>query len=275
MIIETPAEQLLYSTVRLEVQGPRGAESGTSFIFQYKHEKGFFLCLVTNKHVIEGTQTGRFFFTKRKDGAPDLGKRLNVGFDGFGSRWFGHPEKDIDIAVMPLKPVLEEVKKLGSEIYFVSLPQDLVPSEEQANQLDALEEVIFVGYPVGLFDTVNLLPVMRRGTTATPIQVDYEGKPIFLIDASVFPGSSGSPVLIYNLGGYGGRKGFTVGTRVYLLGVLAEVVYREEKGTLEFDTIPTSIRPVIRTKEMIDLGLVYKCSAILETIRGLLAALES
>ena len=90
----------------------------------------------------------------------------------------------------------------------------------------------------------------------------------------MFPGSSGSPVLIYNLGGYTSRRGFTVSTRVFFLGIIAQVVYREEQGSLEFADIPTALVPIVRTIEMIDLGVVFKASTVVETVQGLLSTLE-
>lgn len=76
----------------------------------------------------------------------------------------------------------------------------MIPNEEQIKQMDAIEPITFIGYPNGIWDSTNLLPVARRGTTASPIEVDFEGSPRFLIDASVFGGSSGSPVFILNQG---------------------------------------------------------------------------
>ena len=132
-----------------------------------------------------------------------------------------------------------------------------------------------MGYPNGIYDTANLLPVFRRGITATPPQVDYNDRPVFLVDASVFPGSSGSPVFIYNLGGYGTRKGFQSGTRIFFLGIIAEVYFRKEEGTLEFKSIPTARVPVVKTREMLDLGIVFKAGTVVETVRNLLSILES
>jgi len=276
MKIETPAEQLLYATVRIETEGynPNERGAGTAFIFGLEVEKGNFLCLVTNKHVIKGAKVGRFFFTRRKNDGPDVGSRLDVAIDNFEQSWYGHRNPEIDVAAMPLVPLLEAIKRQGNDVFFRSLSQALIPSETQLAELDALEGVLFIGYPSGIYDTANLLPVFRRGITATPIQIDYEGKPIFLIDASVFPGSSGSPVPIYNLGGYTSRKGFIVSTRVFLLGIIAQVVYREEQGSLEFANIPTVLVPIIKTREMIDLGVVFKASTVVETVQGLLSALE-
>lgn len=59
----------------------------------------------------------------------------------------------------------------------------------------------------------------------------------------------------------------TIGNpRFYFLGTVAEVMIRKELGQLQFVPIPTSISPVITTVQMIDLGIVYKGSTILETI---------
>ncbi len=276
MRTETPAEQLLYATVRIETEGynPNDKGAGTAFIFGLEGEKGAFLCLVTNKHVVKGAKVGRFFFTQRKNDKPDVGKRFDIVIDNFEQSWYGHPDPEIDVAAMPLVPLLEAIKRQGNDVFFRYLSQTLIPTEAQLAELDALEEILFIGYPSGIYDTANLLPVFRRGITATPIQIDYEGKPIFLVDASVFPGSSGSPVLIYNLGGYTSRKGFTVGTRVFFLGIITQVVYREEQGQLEFANIPTALVPIVRTREMIDLGVVYKARTVVETVQRLLSTLE-
>lgn len=48
------------------------------------------------------------------------------------------------------------------------------------NKLDAMEDVIMVGYPVGLWDSVNNRPIFRRGITATDPKVDFEGKKNFM-----------------------------------------------------------------------------------------------
>jgi len=278
MRIQTIAERLLYVTVRIEIQGsdPHELGVGTSFIFGLEQEKGTFLCLVTNKHIVQGTHIGRFFFTQKRGDGPDVGKRLNIEMDNFEARWFGHPDPEIDIAVMPLVPIIEEVQKtLGKEVFFHYLNQSLVPNADQIEELDALEDVLFVGYPSGMYDTVNLLPLFRRGITATPIQIDYTGKPVFLIDASVFPGSSGSPVFVYKPSAHTDRRGnLIVGSpRLFLVGIISQVAIRQETGTLEFASIPTTKVPIIKTQQMIDLGVVFKASAIVEAAQHLLSLL--
>lgn len=270
MEVQTPSEQLFFTTVRIETGTASQRGTGTAFVFTYERQGETFPFLVTNKHVVAGADVGRFFFVKREGERPILGRRVTVQLDEFASRWHGHPRPDIDVAVMPLGPVLHELENTRELVFFKSIPHSLIPTPVQLDELDAIEEVLFIGYPNGIFDTENSLPIARRGTTATPVQVDYNGAPVFLVDASVFPGSSGSPVLVCNSGGYAAKGGFIVGSRVIFLGVIAEVAFREEQSVIEFVSIPTSQVPLVTTREMIDLGVVYKASTVLETVEDLL-----
>lgn len=278
MKIETPADKALYCTVRLKTEYPGSQQvgAGTAFIFGFQEGSGHYPFLVTNKHVVEGAHLGHFWFThKNSSGMPAVGRSFRITIDDFEALWYGHPDPDIDIAAMPVGPLLSQAKEKGHELFYTHIDQDSILSTEKLEELDTLEEVFFVGYPSGIYDSTNLLPVIRRGLTATPLQIDFEGKPIFLIDASVFPGSSGSPVFLYNLGAYGTRRGFRVGTRVFFLGIVSQVFYREEEGEIVKRPIPTIQKPVAIIKQMIDLGIVYKSSAVLETVQSLISTLKS
>ena len=187
--------------------------------------------------------------------------------DNFEQQWHHHPNPEVDIAVMPLLPIIDGIRSQGKEPFYKAIPHTLIPSPEQLQELDAIEEVVFFGYPNGMYDSHNLTPVARRGYTATPLQLDYDGNPTFLIDASVFPGSSGSPVLIYNPGPYSANGTLVLGgTRVLFLGVLAEVMIQDDEGTIDFISVPTRQMPIIRTRQMIDLGLVYKSTLVTEAV---------
>lgn len=272
MKVETIAEQLFFSTVRIEATGPNKASTGTSFLFTYKVGDGVYPFLVTNKHVVAGTEHGRFFLTRRRgDGAPDIGNAIHVQLDQFERRWFGHPQNDVDVCVMPLAPLMVEIRSNKEEVFTRSIPREFIPDQKQLDDLDAIEDVMFLGYPNGIFDRKNLIPVARRGATATPIQLDYEGTPAFLIDASVFPGSSGSPVFIVNMNGYRQGNTFMMGaSRIYFVGVIARVHLREQLGQLRLVTIPTAQVPVVTSEEMLDLGVVFKARTVIETVEVLL-----
>jgi len=272
MNINTPAEQLLFSTVRIETISSSGQCTGTAFIFNYTWNEKTALFLVTNKHVVAGASSGRFFFTLREGANPMIGQRFDINIENFENQWYGHKSDDIDLTIMPLLPLLQLIEKMGKEVFYCSIPHNIIPTQEQIDGLDVLEEVIFIGYPSGMFDKKNLLPIMRRGTTATPVQIDYEGNPIFLVDASVFPGSSGSPVFICNCGSYSDKKGNIIlgSSRLFFLGVIAQVVTRIEYGEIKLMPIPTLQIPITETQQMIDLGIVYKSSAVIEVVQDFL-----
>lgn len=267
--------QLLYSTLRIEAQLTNGVSVGTGFIVLYEKRDKKYLFIVTNKHVVNSASFGKFFFTQADDsGNPVVGQRFDINITKFDKIWFSHPG-GMDIAIFPLVPVLQQIEKENKKVYFRSIPLSLIPTKEQENKLTALEEIIFIGYPNAIYDTINLLPIIRKGTTATPIFIDYEGKPLFLIDASVFGGSSGSPVFIYNYGSYSTSEGnVIVGTRIYFVGVVSAVFFNESNGKIEFLEVPTTQTPLVKTKQFLNLGVVIKSRAIVETIEEFLRIRE-
>jgi S1-C subfamily serine protease len=62
--------------------------------------------------------------------------------------------------------------------------------------VDLGTETLVVGYPLGFYDTHHNLPIVRSGTVATTFGAMFRGQPLFLIDAVLHPGTSGSPVVL-------------------------------------------------------------------------------
>ena len=86
--------------------------------------------------------------------------------------------------------------------------------------ISSIEDILMIGYPDGMSDSKNNLPIVRRGITATDYKIDYEGEKEFLIDASIFKGSSGSPILICNIGSFNNADGeLCLGNRIIFLGI--------------------------------------------------------
>ena len=52
--------------------------------------------------------------------------------------------------------------------------------------------------------------------------------------------------------------------------MISEVAVREERGRIDFEPIPTQQVPIVRMDQMLNLGIVFKSSTVLETIRDLL-----
>lgn len=277
MQVKTIAEQLFFTTVRIDTATANGAQgSGTGFFFSHSIGQAQYLFGVTNKHVVMGMREGRFSFLKQKDGLPTLGDgfALQVTAQDWAKMWFGHPDPNVDIAICPLVPLLDFVKKHhGHDLFLRSVETSMIPTQQQIEQLDAVESVTFIGYPNGVWDSKNLLPVARRGTTASPIEVDFEGTPRFLIDASVFGGSSGSPVFILNHGSWASKDGgMVLGSRFHFVGVIAAVFFRTHLNQIIPVPIPTHVQPMAQQQEMIDLGIVFKARTVVETIEAFLKA---
>lgn len=261
------AEQLMFTTVRIETISSNGEYGvGTGFIFSISKEDNEYLFLVTNKHVVKDAKTGFLTFTLADSDTPSLDQHYRLRVNDFDKMFIGHDDSRIDVTVTPFVPILNFLEQNGIKIFYRSIGADLIPNKEQLEQLDALEDVVFIGYPNGIWDAKNNLPVIRRGITATSISIDFQGERQFLVDASVFPGSSGSPVFLYNAGWYSTKGGGTVvGSRIMLLGIITAVFYHEENGRIELINIPAVNVPIAVVKQMINLGIVFKADTIYET----------
>lgn len=109
-------------------------------------------------------------------------------------------------------------------------------------------DVWFIGYPENRFDTSHNLPILRRGHMASIPKVDFNDKKQFVIDAQVFPGSSGSPV-------------FTVlGEKFKLLGVVTETMVRNE----QLQSVPIGV--ALGVQQILGLGIVIKATVVKELI---------
>lgn len=261
----------MFTTVRIETKDTIGKEwVATGFLFNYKkQENQYYTFLVTNKHVVKNKIEGTITFMKGKDKKPLLGRAIKVNIPDFANMWHVHPNLDIDVAVGSFTPILESMQKNMLIPYYRTVPSDLIPSEETWKEIDAIEEIIFIGYPSGIWDSKYFLPLTRMGITATHPTIDYEGKPQFLIDASVFPGSSGSPVFLYDPRTRPGKVGI-IPPRLFFLGILASFIHYNEENEVKTKTA-TKRKSVAYFTQIVDLGIVYKAKTILETIEDLLS----
>ncbi|OCW93954.1 hypothetical protein A9168_09575 [Macellibacteroides sp. HH-ZS] len=273
MEVKSIYENLIFTTVRIETVLNNGTIStGTGFVFEYSNNTKQYLFIVSNKHVIKDAIIGKLEFNKAINGEPDLGNKHTLIITDFEKRWIGHSNPDIDIAITPFAPILKDLMSNNINIYFRSIPETLIPHKSIINDIDAVEDVIIIGYPNGIYDKKNLLPIVRKGITATPANIDFEGLPTFIIDASIFPGSSGSPVFICNIGSFTkkGTNDLYAGSRLMFMGIVASVFIKQDVNTIEVVKIPTKDIPIVKTNQMIDLGIVFKSSCIFEIVEDLL-----
>lgn len=269
MEVNSIAKKLLFNTVRVDTVLEDGSEgSGTAFVVSHTHARGTTIFIVTNRHLVDGVRNGGLVFTQKREGQPVIGERFQLNIEDFPAAWFLHPDPEVDLAIIPMRPLEAAANERGVELYYHPIDSRLALNETSSRALDAFEDVLFVGYPSGVWDQVNLMPILRRGTTATPLALDFEGRKEFLIDAAVYPGSSGSPVFIYQPETARAAQG--VGSHIHFAGVVAAVFFREEENNIVPAPVPANNHGKVMGSEMIDLGLVIKAEAVIEAMNAYL-----
>lgn len=263
-------EQLSFCTARIETEDASGnAYSGTGFFFSLKVKNKVVPLLVTNKHVVRGMKKGRFLFTiADENGNPDYINHFTFNVENtFETTWTFHPQEDVDLCALPIVPLVKAASLRGKNLFYRTLSEDMIPNDAAKNTIGAIEDIIMIGYPNGLWDQVNNMPIIRKGITATNVTLDYNGRKEFLIDAACFPGSSGSPVLICNVGGYTDKQGNLKWgqSRVLLLGVLYAGPQMPVTGDLKVVTVPDSQQKAVSVSRIPNnLGFIIKSERLLD-----------
>lgn len=266
---KTFAEQLLYATTRVVGLDAGGTpiKTGTGFFFNFKVDESRLLpALITNKHVVEGTSAVELVLHTKEANAARPTNNTPVRITAsLGAGWIPHPNGAVDLCALPIGNVLNS---LSPPSFFRALDDALIPSHNQLEALDAVEDVLMVGYPNGLWDEVNNYPLTRRGITASHPGVPfyltgYPNVPLTVVDVASFGGSSGSPVFIYNNGTYADKVGNTVvGSRFIFLGVLFSGPVMQSDGQIVVKEVPTAQVQVPRMAMMLNLGYIIASSEI-------------
>ncbi len=269
------SEELIHCTVKINCTysdpvNPKEltAGSGTAFFFDFRvpgDSTKTIPVIVTNKHVVRNSIKGTFVLTKMDSlGNPLFGETWKVDINNFMQKWIPHPDNNVDLCIMPIADLLRDAQNKNMPFYHRRLNEELIPSESDIKSFTAIEEVYMIGYPTGLSDTYNNIPITRIGQTATPLEFNYMGRKEFLIDMPVFPGSSGSPVLIFNEGAYTTLRGITMGTRIKLVGILhsGSMFDAKGQGKIVIDNIPVNVHT--KTGIPIDIGHAIKAERLLE-----------
>jgi len=239
-------EQVFFATVRITVPSADGAGSsvGTGFLYEIPvSDSKICILLVSNRHVYgDPSNPIQLVFHKRDPDSPTLpllGKSHIVAQDSFDGIYTGHPDASVDLACLNVSMI----GNVQPALFFKTLKDSIIADFADRTLLPG-NEVYFVGYPENRFDTKHNLPVLRKGCIASIPKVDFEGRREFLIDAQVFPGSSGSPVFTM------------IGNNFRLVGVVARTMIRNA----QIQAVPTTVAPGVN--QIIGLGFVLKAGLV-------------
>lgn len=166
--------------------------------------------LITNWHVITGRNpvTGALSLSA----VPSKMRIWHHSVDGLGTwhsrdeplhregsaRWLEHPSgSDVDVVALPLA-------NLNRTDLF---PMDLSLTDSDLRVMPS-ELLSVIGFPFG-HAAGGKLPIWKTGHVASDVEIDYDGRPVFLIDATTRSGMSGSPVVARRTGSYTTEEGVT------------------------------------------------------------------
>lgn len=247
-----------YCTVRLNgIINDQIVSTGTGFFYFFNddftdddgniNEDGkAYLGVVTNKHVIENMEEIAFYFSVTSPDNDNLEQemvRLNINH----STVIHHPEHDVDLCVILTDQLLKILKQKNKQIHLYPVRKTIRIDEKKLATLNTIQELLMIGYPNGIWDNVNNLPIMRTGINATPLTSNYLGKECFAVDIATYRGSSGSPVFIYNKTSYVENREIKFGTQFYFVGIIAEAHLKSDRLTDE-----------LSTEEMLHIGIAIK-----------------
>ena len=204
----------IYATVPID--NPQG-ESGTGFfVSRVTDAPDGRVFLVTNKHVVN-RDTSKLssvphivchFNTKDSTGAPGVKSGEIPLVNPVGTkRYREHPDPDTDVVAFDVTDVIA----LNPDLERRWVEESLVADANMRAALDITvgEDILIIGYPLGLRQGESNFPLVRQGLIATKIgtllkdQVQTASGGVrsrslraFLFDGASVPGSSGSPILL-------------------------------------------------------------------------------
>ncbi len=257
---KTNSEQLLFTTVRLETD----KWSWTWFFFHLKIDNKIYPIIITNKHVVnyKTNEKVKFHLHEKIANKPEWNIEIEYTAD-----WLFHPEDSVDLCCCLVQTLFHDIKtSLGKDVFYKNVDESFIENNQRLEELNAIEDIVMVWYPNGLWDQKHNLPLFRKGITASHPWIDFNGKSEWVVDMACFPGSSWSPIFISNEGTSYMDKSGTINfdNRIMFLGILFAWPVMNSKWELIVENIPTSQTVISQTPIMINLGYYIKAVKILD-----------
>lgn len=191
---------MLDAVVALGVKnGENVAWSGTGFIYGLKLEgegenRRYGLWIITNKHVVkEKGQMVVRFNSLEDEGSKDYDLTL---VDGEGNpTWFGHDDPNVDVAAIYINaPILRQDKRKFT--YFRSDEHTAGRAKLKEIGVTEGDRVFVLGFPMGIVPELRQYTFCRSGVFSRVRDFIEDASDEFILDAIVFPGNSGGPVIL-------------------------------------------------------------------------------
>lgn len=156
-------------------------------------EASYRLYLVTNRHVVDRVRGDGYLYLRLNKSNNQGSKIYRMKMDQQG--WTTHPDSDVDVAVCSANvPNLNRDEVEYS--FFLSDKNCLTREKAKTTGLSEGDGVFVLGFPLGDAGDERNYVIARYGIIARAQHWLAGGGKTFLIDAFIFPGNSGGPVLL-------------------------------------------------------------------------------
>ena len=221
--MNTNSRKAYYTTCRIINNTINGeTKYGTGFFMNFTLNNGKVIrTILTCKHVIKNYKKITVETCLDNGGGQPVDKTKFPFSYGIGINDYfviKHPNENIDLAALVFSYDNRIFVKGPFQPFFLSLDESLYV-DGKLQDISFIQDVYMIGYPETIYDSVNNKPVVRKGVTASPIQIDFQDEPKFLIDIKTCHGSSGSPVFIMDESVHFEGNAIVQGDRFILLGI--------------------------------------------------------
>lgn len=188
-------DEVLYSTVRISTQHNDGKISNATGFFYSLEDYLEKPVLVCNKHLMENAKSSTISFHLADTFGNVTNSEHELTVENISNLCSFHNDDSNDLCIISIYNIFSYFNEQKLRIYYKCITDSMIPSEDDINTITLGNDIFLVGYPDELYDQYNKLPILRKGTLATKYSLSYNGTNTFLIDAAIYNGSSGSPIL--------------------------------------------------------------------------------
>jgi hypothetical protein len=156
--------------------------------------------IVSNRHVFLPKLEGKelipdliTFYMRKPVGGGLQWDIFTLRHEDINQRLKTHADPTVDVAILRIGDLVPK-RIHGQNDWWTAVSVENLPNNCNI-PVQVADDVIIIGYPRGFYDTHNLFPIVKSGIVASRWGMHFQNKPLFLIDAKLFPGSSGSLVL--------------------------------------------------------------------------------
>jgi hypothetical protein len=172
---------------------------GTGFLYGRFYKKiddnqtRYHVFLISNKHVFEGQNKVWVRFNPQGN-IPCRDYEIELMDKNGNNCWAGHPNKLIDVAVIGINSQLLREQNIQFS-YFQSNSHICCTEDMKKEGISEGDSIFILGFPMGMVTDERQYVICRSGCIARIRDLLDRKSTDFLVDAFVFPGNSGGPVI--------------------------------------------------------------------------------